>query len=138
MNLFSTRSEVEDFLTPELLERVYGCAINAAQRRDLRLGYAGLRAAQARDPKLMRVAEALAEYTDKRDDEIRGRTKREVGARFVDTFSAQETALCREAFNAAEEGRPDLDRMMFVYGACAAGAGLVTKPSYWGAAPRQI
>jgi hypothetical protein len=127
-----TRAELEEFLTPIFLEMTYACSVNAAKRGDRNLGMQGLRAARAKDPKVMRVLEALAEATDKRDEELRGRTKRDTGTAWSRKHSAQEVAFCREAYNAADEGRADMDRLQFIYGAAAAAAGVIKRPPYWG------
>ena len=83
----------------------------------------GLRAAKARDDKMMRILEKAAEIIDKEEENQRGETRRS-----ADVYSAQiettETQMWKAAYKTADAGTPE-EALMWIYGAAACLAGIL-------------
>lgn len=110
--------EMEDFLSPERIEHAYGLAKKYQALGRQSFAAAGWRAAQARDPKLLKALERGAEIIDKMTENQYGRTMRSSGATFGETKGTTEQQLWREAYRLCDEGQP-IQNFEWVYGAAA-------------------
>jgi hypothetical protein len=110
--------EIEDFLSPERIEYAYGLAQKYQALGHQSFAAAGWRAAQARDPKLLKALERGAEIVDKMTENQYGRTMRDSSATFGETKGTTEQQLWREAFRLCDEGRP-IQNFEWIYGAAA-------------------
>lgn len=84
----------------------------------------GIRAAKARDPKLLLALEKAAEVMDKASEEQMGRTRRDPGTSFAQRREHTETQMWREAYRLAADGNPN-DVYGWIYAAAARLAGLI-------------
>jgi hypothetical protein len=109
--------ELEEWITPELVEAAYRTAIRMQQARALWWADVGMKAAKARDPKLLKALEKAAEVVTKMDEEQRGRTRRH--AEYLNhQTETTETQLFREAYRMADQGTP-IEHLKWIYGAGA-------------------
>lgn len=113
----SNHVELEEFITPERVEYAYGLAMKKQQLRAEWWADVGWKAAQARDPKLLKALERAAEIVSKMDEAQRGRTRRAT-EHFSQQGETTETQLFREAFRMADEGTPVIN-LKWIYGAGA-------------------
>jgi len=105
-------------LTARRVEEAYQQA-NLAQRNQwFSFAATGWRAVTAKDPKLMKALEAMAERTYQLQEDQFGRTMRAPDATFAETKGTTEHQLCREAYRLADEGRP-IRNFEWIYGAAA-------------------
>jgi hypothetical protein len=119
----SHRVEIESFLTPRLIEYAHGRAIRAQEMGREIVARTGMRAAKARDSRLLKVLDYGANHLDKMSDDQMGRTRRstEVYSQSVQHTEAQ---LWREAYRFADKGEP-LEQLQWIYGAAALACGFV-------------
>lgn len=110
--------EIGEWLNRDTIERVYGRAMRFQEEG--RMGYAetGLRAARARDPKLLKCLEKGAEILTQMSVEQLGHHYSHAGKR----MDATEAQLWRAAFNAADNGDPAI-QYRWIFGAAAELAG---------------
>lgn len=109
-------------ITYELVEHAY---VLAAQRQVARIqtfAQVGLRAVQARDPKVMLALEKAAEVMGKEEDNQRGQTRR-AARHLADQIETTETQLWKEAYRTAADGNPH-EAYQWIYGAAAWMAGV--------------
>jgi hypothetical protein len=109
--------ELEDFITPELVEAAYAHAVRQQARRAEWWAEVGWKAAQARDAKLLKVLDKSAEILAKMDEDQRGRTRRHA-QNLSEQVETTEVQLFREAYRMMDEGRP-LENFKWIYGAAA-------------------
>ncbi len=107
-----------DSLTPKRVEEAYRQALIAQQFGKQNFADTGYRAAIAKDAKLLKALEAMAEVTGKMQEEQMGRTMRSPDAIFSHTRGTTEHQLCREAYRLCDEGRP-VRHLEWIYGAAA-------------------
>ena len=113
----AARVEIEEWITPELVEAAYRTAIRMQQARAEWWANVGWKAAQKRDPKLLKALEKAAEIITKMDEEQRGRTRRH--AEYLNhQTETTETQLFREAYRMADQGTP-IENLKWIYGAGA-------------------
>lgn len=115
--------ELEQFLTREVIEDGYHRAVKAQERGRQIVAAVGMKAARARDSRLLKVLEAGAEHTGKMHEEQMGRTRRSTEIEGL-KVEATEHALWREAFKFADKGEP-LENFQWIYGAAAIVCGYV-------------
>lgn len=115
--------EVADWINPTSVEHAYGRAVEAQRRRQQHVADAGMRAARARDSKLLLCLERGAEVLSKMQEEQVGRTQR-TSTRYSDTVELTEVALWRKAYEFADKGEP-MRQFEWIYGAAAVLAGFV-------------
>lgn len=117
--------EVPEWLNAKTIEIAYGRVLHAQEKRDDRYASAGLRAARARDPKLLLALDKGAEVLDKTAENQQGRTRRssEVeGLKVVFT----EATMWRNAYEMCDQGNQEgMHPYAHIYGAAALLAGLV-------------
>lgn len=116
--------ETTDFLTPRVIERAYGLAMQARDLRKYGIAEAGLRAARARDERLLLVLEKGAEFTGKASEEQNGRTRRDSGTEFYMRVEHTEAQLWRNAYVTVLEGHPS-EVYQWIYGAAAIVCGYI-------------
>lgn len=109
--------ELEEWITPDLVEAAYRTAILKQQNRSLWWADIGMRCARERDPKFMKALEKAAEVMTKMDEDQRGRTRRHAES-LSHQAETTETQLFREAFRLADEGNP-IENLKWIYGAGA-------------------
>jgi len=115
--------EVADWINPTSVEHAYGRAVEAQRRRQQHVADAGMRAARARDAKLLLCLEKGAEVLDRMQEVQHGRTRRSA-SRLADTVELTEVALWKRAYEFADKGEP-LRQLEWIYGAAAILAGFV-------------
>jgi tRNA A37 N6-isopentenylltransferase MiaA len=113
----SNHVEIEEFITPERVEYAYGLAMKRQQSRADWWADIGWRAAQERDPRLLKALEKAAEVVTKMDENQRGRTRRAT-EHFSEAGETTETQLFREAYRMADQGTPIVN-LKWIYGAAA-------------------
>ena len=113
--------EVEQFVTRGSVEWAYRRAQEAQRRREQHIADIGMRAARARDPKLLLVLEKATEVLDRMQEEQVGRTRR-TSSVLGERVELTEVALWRKAYEFADKGEP-LAQLEWVYGAAALLAG---------------
>jgi hypothetical protein len=113
--------EVEQFVNRNSVEWAFGRAVEAQRRREQHIADVGMRAARARDPRLLLVLEKATEVLVKMEEEQVGRTRR-TASRFADTVELTEVALWRKAYEFCDKGDP-LRQLEWIYGAAALLAG---------------
>jgi hypothetical protein len=110
-------TELENFITAESVEWAYGRACEAQRIGRQSFARIGWRAAQARDPRLLKVLERAAEIVTQMDENQRGRTRR-YAEKLGEQIETTETQLWREAYRLCDEGRP-IQNFEWIYGAAA-------------------
>ena len=110
--------ELENFITPSLVEEAYRRALKAQASGWQQFAVVGWRAAQARDPKLLKALEKGAEILDAMTENQWGETMREVDQDYGKTKGTTEQNLWREAYRMLDEGTP-LQNFEWIYGAAA-------------------
>lgn len=113
--------EVEEFVTRGSVEWAFSRAIEAQRTRKQHIADIGMRAAFARDPKLLLVLEKATEVLVKMEEEQVGRTRR-TSEKFGDRVELTEVALWRKAYEFCDKGEP-LRQLEWIYGAAALLAG---------------
>lgn len=113
--------ELADWINPETVERAYARAVVAQKVGNQAFANTGMRAARARDPKLLLALERGAEILDRMQETQVGRSRRSA-ERYADTVELTEVALWRKAYEFADRGEP-LPHLEWIYGAAAVLAG---------------
>jgi hypothetical protein len=108
----------EHSLTDRAIEVAYGRAIKAQEDGWIGFAQAGMRAARARDPKLLKALERMAESTYNLQEEQIGRFMRDPSSTYAESRGTTEHQLCREAFRLCDEGNP-IENLCWIYGAAA-------------------
>ena len=78
----------------------------------------GMRAAKARDPKLLLVLEKATEIVTQMSQEQFGQTRYRTDIPYSDRVEPTEVQLWREAYRLCDEGNP-IGNFMWIYGAAA-------------------
>ena len=115
--------EIPEWISESTVERAYRMALKAQGLNDNRFAQKGMRAARARDGKLLLALEGSAEVLQKMQERQHGRTQRDASTPFSHKVDLTEFALWREAYKLCDEGRPTL-HFCWIYGAAAVLAGL--------------
>jgi hypothetical protein len=108
----------EDSLTPVRIEEAYRQAVKAQASGWSQFANVGFRAVVAKDHKVMKSLEAMAEVTGRMQEEQMGRTMRDKSTAYNIQQGTTEHAMCREAFRLADEGNP-IRQFEWIYGAAA-------------------
>jgi len=124
----NTRIEIEEFITPARVEKSYQKAMeaqvasNSSSRSIRERGQAfadtGMRAAKARDPKLLKALEQGAEILDRMTEQQYGRTMRAPDAEHGHTKGTTEANLWRESYRMCDQGTA-LENFCWIYGSAA-------------------
>jgi|GEM_PF-2842068 hypothetical protein len=113
--------ELEDFVTPYLVELAHQRANEEQQKGNWDWAMIGLRAVRDRDPKIMKALEKAAEILQQMEEDQR-RESRRTEERYSHTKESTEYQMWREAYRTADEGDP-CENLMWIYGAAAFVAG---------------
>ena len=92
--------ELPNFITRDSVEWAHGQSVRAQRAQRTGLFQAGMRAARARDPLLMKTLDASAEILQQISAEQQGNNTLDGG----DRIDATEFSLWREAYRTADEG----------------------------------
>lgn len=116
-------------VTPARVERIYrrAKALGDGILPETGMAAAGLRAARARDPRLLLALERCAEVIDKLAEDQSGQTRRQESRQRTDwasTRNPSEVNFFREAFTAVERGQVP-DAFGYLYAAVAEFAGII-------------
>jgi hypothetical protein len=115
----STREpDWESTLTPGRIEYAYGLAVKMQHARNQGFADTGWRAARARDEKLLKALEKMAESTGAAQENQMGRLMRSPDATFGETRGTTVHQLCREAYRLCDEGNP-IRNLEWIYGSAA-------------------
>lgn len=110
--------EWESTLTASKCEYAYGLASKAQHLHFQVFADAGMRAARARDPRMLKALEKMSEHTLAAQENQVGQTMRSVNATFGETRGTTEHQLVREAYKALDKGEP-IPHLEWIYGAAA-------------------
>lgn len=120
--------ELENFVTPKSVEAAYRWANEQATHSEAAghiLALKGMRAARARDPKMLLALEKGAEIMHQIAEAQVGRTHRDSeGRTAAEKTWPTEAALWREAYVTCDKGTP-VESLAWIYAAAARLAGLI-------------
>lgn len=108
---------IEIDVPEDKIEYAYGLAKQMQENRVQAFADVGLRAARARDPKMLKIMEKAAEYVTRLAENQNGRTRRST-ANYGEKAEFTEVGLWREAYKAMDEGRA-MYEFQWIYGAGA-------------------
>jgi hypothetical protein len=111
--------ELPEWINDRTVERAYGRAFQLQKERRLGTAEAGMRAARARDSRILKALEGGAEVLVRLSEKQLGAHFNVGGVR----MDATEAQIWREAYKAADRGEP-LVQFRWVYAAAAELAGL--------------
>ena len=120
----SSPIELEDTLTFARWEHAWKCMERARASDRQIVAATGMRAAKARDGKLLKILDQAANLMDKAAESQQGRTRRssEIEGERVEYTEVQ---LVKRAYEFADKGEP-LAQLCWIYGAAALAAGYVS------------
>jgi hypothetical protein len=113
--------ELPDWISEKSVEWAHGRAIRAQREQRVELAAAGMRAAKARDPHLLKALEGGAEILYRMNDRQQGARGFRMNGHRIDTTELQ---MWREAYRLCDEGEPIL-ALQWIYAAGAVLAGLI-------------
>jgi hypothetical protein len=111
-------------VNPNSVEHMHVRSIALRERWDRSRIEQGIRAARAREPKLMFVLEQATEVLDGMVESQMGSTMRSSGTEFAHRVPPTEMQIWREAYRTADEGQA-MDQFGAVYAAAGEFAGVV-------------
>jgi hypothetical protein len=112
--------ELPDWINDTTVERAYGRAMLFQRQGKMSMAEAGLRAARARDGRLLKALEGGAEVLHRMSSSQLGHNYQAAGVK----MEATEAQLWREAYKSADRGEP-MVQFRWIYGAAAELAGLL-------------
>ncbi|MDP3774538.1 MAG: hypothetical protein Q8Q85_09755 [Gemmatimonadales bacterium] len=115
--------ELANFITPARVEYAYGKACRAQELHQEIYAQVGMRAAKARDPKLLLALDRGANMLDKIAESQQGRTRRSTDVEGL-KVEFTEAQLWKKAYEFADKGEP-LAQLQWVYAAGAILSGLI-------------
>lgn len=111
--------ELENFITLKSVEYAHGRAIAEQAKNNLAFAEIGMRAARARDPKLLLALEKATEVLIK-EEESQRKHQMASSDKFSERRYTTETQMWREAFRMVDEGKAkDVPHLMWIYAAGA-------------------
>ena len=114
--------ELPDFVNPYGVEAAHRRANEEQQKGNWAWGTLGLRAARARDPKVLKVLELASGILNQLEEDQR-REHRRTSDVYGETKETTEYQMWREAYATADRGEP-CENLMWIYGAAAWLAGI--------------
>lgn len=111
--------ELPDWINESTVERAYGRAMLFQKQGRMGMAEAGMRAARARDGRLLKALEGGAEILHQMSARQLGHNYNAAGIK----MEATEAQLWREAYKSADSGDP-MVQFRWIYGAAAHLAGL--------------
>jgi len=115
--------EIPEWINETTVERAYRNALRAMSLRRVAFSEKGMRAARARDNRLLKALEGAAEVLHRMQERQRGRTMRDASTPYGEQVDLTEYTLWREAYRLCDEGKP-VPHLAWIYGAAAELAGL--------------
>ena len=115
--------ELPEWINEKTVERAYSRAQEAQYQHDEGLAECGMRAARARDPRLMLALEKGAEVLKAMEERQVGGYQRSTNTPFGHKVELTEVALWRKAYEEADKGVP-MVHFRWIYGCAAELAGL--------------
>lgn len=113
--------ELENWVNARSVENAYRAAKRALEDRNITFGEVGWRAAQKRDPRLLKVLELACSAITRLEED-----QRREEMRTTEMFSRQrystDTQLWQAAYKTVDEGKP-IENLKWIYGAAAKLAG---------------
>ena len=113
--------ELEDWVTIEAVENAHRQAFREMENPHSTFGEVGWRAAQARDPKLLKVLEIAANLITQLEENQR-REERRTTTWFSHQRFSTETQLWTAAYETVDKGTP-VEQLKWIYGGAAKLAG---------------
>lgn len=113
--------ELENWVNIGSVENAHRRACQEQEKPHSQFGEIGWRAAQARDPKLLKVLEIASNLMVQLEEDQRKETRR-TSQIFAETRMTTETQLWIEAYKTVDEHRP-IENLKWIYGAGAKLAG---------------
>jgi len=111
------------FVTYKSVEYAYSRACKERDRNNMAFADIGMRAAKARDVKLLQVLDKAANIMQNEDDSQRGNTRHSSNVESERQYTT-ETTLWREAYKMVDQGKAgDVPHLMWIYAAAAFLAG---------------
>ena len=93
------------------------------QKKNWNWAMVGMRAARARDDRMLKFMEKAAELIDAEEERQRGETRR-AAEKFSESVTTTETQMWIAAYKTMDNGTPE-EALMWIYGAGACLAGLL-------------
>ena len=105
-------------INAKTVEKAYAKCQERQDAKDWHWPIAAMRAAKARDPKMMKVLELCAEVMQELQENQSRETRRSSDFH-PDTVEFTEYQLFREAYRMADEGKHEtMEHFLWIYGAC--------------------
>jgi|TARA_R110000751_G_scaffold242845_1_gene343104 hypothetical protein len=115
--------EIPDWINDTTVERSFRRMNTARHCRQQNFADKGMRAARARDSRLLKALEGGAEVLSSIQERQRGRTIRDTSTPYGHRVDLTEYSMWREAYRMCDEKTPD-PAFEWIYGAAAELAGL--------------
>lgn len=115
--------EIPEWITESTVETAYRRALQAQAVRRQGFAERGMRAARARDSRLLKALEGAAEVLHAMQERQMGRTMRDASTPYGQRVDLTEYSLWREAYRMCDQGTPTR-HFEWIYGAAAELAGL--------------
>jgi hypothetical protein len=115
--------EIPEWVNDSTVERSFRRMNAARHARQQNFADKGMRAARARDSRLLKALESGAEVLQNIQERQRGRTIRDSSTPYGHRVDLTEYSMWREAYRMCDEGTPH-NAFQWIYGAAAELAGL--------------
>jgi hypothetical protein len=115
--------DLPEWVNEKTVERAYVRAMEAQRAHEEGMAECGMRAAHARNPKLMKALEAGAEVMTSMMERQQGRYMRDSETVYAHKVELTEVALWRKAYEEADKGMA-MEQFRWIYGCAAELAGL--------------
>lgn len=120
-------AQIEVDVSGDKIEYAYGLAKQMQEQRYQLFADIGMRAARARDEKMLKVMEKATEYIHGLSEDQMGRTRRST-SNYGETAEHTELGLWREAYRMMDKGEP-MEQFQWIYGAAAWICGYIVRPT---------
>lgn len=107
--------EIPNWINERTVERAYGRASEAQRRHEEGLAECGMRAAMARDPRLLLALEKGTEVMNAMMERQQGQTMRAVNTAYGHKIELTEVALWRTAYEVTDAGEQGVDHAAGLY-----------------------
>ena len=111
-------TEVGEWVNQITVEKAYQRGMQAIHDRNQAFAERGMRAARARDARLLLVLEQGTEIIDRMAEGQMGRTRRDKHSTVAEKTEMLEVQLWRKAYEFADKGEP-LEQFRWIYGMAA-------------------
>lgn len=129
------RLSLPEWANRSSVERAWACARQANLKHDNYAARVAMRAASARDDRLLMALEGMCKWIDYEAESQFGHTRRETGRAHAETVEATEAGLIKAAYTCLDKHTPgtntaQLDYFQYIYAGAAALAG-IHRPDYF-------